>query len=208
MRTKVILIKENEVREINPVGDRPNERHFVHGWKYVEAMASWDDAESRLKTYCTDKPYPAELIGRIVEVELIEYTGPVSDSRLNPNNHINQQYTAVIKLIAGREYTEQNDESIEQTTDKPASFNEDDWIPEISSGYRGYRNKHTGEWIYKAQYDMMTTPMWTDADMMDWEKWLRDETILDGAPKRLYKGKRVTTEDLLKEYKITKGITD
>jgi hypothetical protein len=33
--------------------------------------------------------------------------------------------------------------------------NKDNWVFEISSGYDGYRNKETGQWIYKADYDLI-----------------------------------------------------
>jgi hypothetical protein len=28
-----------------------------------------------------------------------------------------------------------------------------EWVPERSSGYDGYRNQQTGEWIYASEYD-------------------------------------------------------
>lgn len=31
-------------------------------------------------------------------------------------------------------------------------FNEQDWIFEMSSGYAGYRNRVTDEWIYEREY--------------------------------------------------------
>ena len=36
--------------------------------------------------------------------------------------------------------------------DRIKSFDETEWVPETSSGYTGYRNTKTGEWIYSKQF--------------------------------------------------------
>jgi hypothetical protein len=33
------------------------------------------------------------------------------------------------------------------------NFKREDWVFEISSGYKGYRNIHTAEWIYDTNYN-------------------------------------------------------
>jgi hypothetical protein len=35
---------------------------------------------------------------------------------------------------------------------KPQDFNINDWVFEVSSGFTGYRNIHTNEWIYDTDY--------------------------------------------------------
>lgn len=37
------------------------------------------------------------------------------------------------------------------------NFIPEDWNPETSSGYAGYRNTVTQDWIYKSDYDKMCT---------------------------------------------------
>jgi hypothetical protein len=34
----------------------------------------------------------------------------------------------------------------------PKEVPQDDWVFERSSGYAGYRNTQTGEWIYESEY--------------------------------------------------------
>lgn len=94
---RAILINENEVREINPNGNKPKEHNYAYGYKYTEAMNNWNAAERNLQTYKTDVKYPVELVDRAVDVELIPVDAPKSvDKRLNPHTHINTQYIAKI----------------------------------------------------------------------------------------------------------------
>tara|TARA_R110000737_G_scaffold351873_2_gene395496 strand:- start:1416 stop:1697 length:282 start_codon:yes stop_codon:yes gene_type:complete len=56
------------------------------------------------------------------------------------------------------------------------SFKKQDWEFERSSGYGGYRNKHTGEWIYENEYNKFIKILEDEKfrfiiqEVMNWER--------------------------------------